>query len=71
MANQPGFIPVNFQLTGKILLAVGSITLLICGIAAITEWFRVPVLTPYFGIAAIIAGAYMLIVVPNPDREDN
>lgn len=64
----PGFVPVNYNIAGKLMIPLGSICVLAKLIAYITNLFEFPTQLLYAGIALIIIGWYLIFVVPNPNK---
>ena len=62
-----GFVPVNFQMAGKILLIIGVLCVLAKGIDILTGAFNFPSIVLYFGLACLILSAYLILVVPKED----
>ena len=64
MSKQPaGFVPANFKVTGKILLAVGILSLLTVGVDYLTGWFSLSNIILFFGIACTLIGLYLVYYV--------
>ncbi|MBL7022227.1 hypothetical protein ISR92_02855 [Patescibacteria group bacterium] len=62
-----GFVPVNFNFVGKILLILGLI-ILILKIVSLTIWlFNMPGLILFIGVCSIIIGIYLIYIVPKID----
>jgi len=50
MSKQPaGFVPANYKVTGKILLVVGTSSLLAKGMDYFTGWFSHPIPCSFLG----------------------
>lgn len=61
--NRPaGFVPINYRLTGKILLILGIVGLLATGLDALTGWFSLPGVIPIVSLIFIPVSLYLLIV---------
>ena len=56
-----GFVPINYRLTGKILLTLGIIGLLATGLDALTGWFRLPGIVLIVSLIFIPVSLYLLI----------
>lgn len=69
MSRSSGFVPINFRLGGKLLLAAGVLGLLFTGLAALTKLRAMPPLIIYASLAAIPLGLYMIFVVPREDQD--
>ena len=64
MSRQPaGFVPANFKVTGKILLAAGILSLLAVGVDYLTGWFSLSNIPLFFGIACTLIGLYLVYYV--------
>lgn len=59
-----GFVPVNYNLAGKILLPLGILLLLTKIISYFTKWFYVTNILIFIGIGFIILSLYLIFVVP-------
>ena len=59
-----GFVPVNFQQVGKILLLIGIVSILIKVLSYFTKWFEAPGSILYTGAMCIIISLYLMYVVP-------
>jgi hypothetical protein len=59
-----GFVPVNFQLAGKILLALGIILIILKGVDYLTCWVMLPNDLFLIGLALIVVSAYLIFIVP-------
>jgi hypothetical protein len=61
--NRPaGFVPINYRLTGKLLLILGIIGLLATGVDALTGWFGLPRVVLIASLAFIPVSLYLLKV---------
>lgn len=61
--NRPaGFVPANYRLTGKLLLVLGLIGLLVVGVDALTGWFGLPKVVLIVSVALIPVSLYLLTV---------
>ena len=67
MKYPPGFVPVDFQGVGKILLALGIISLILKGVTSLTGWLALPDIVFYLGLVFIIVSLYLIFVVPKPE----
>ena len=66
--NRPaGFVPVNYRLTGKLLLILGGIGLLATGVDTLTGWFGLPVIVLIVSLVCIPVSLYLLLVVPKEE----
>jgi len=64
MGKQPaGFVPVNYKITGKIVLTLGIISLLAKGVDYFTGWFSLSNIPLFFGIACVVIGLYLIYYV--------
>ena len=59
----PGFVPVNFNQVGKILLIIGLICAIIKVVSYLTEWFFAPNYLIYIGAGLIVLSRYLMFVV--------
>jgi len=64
----PGFTPVNFRASGKIVFVIGVIAL-ISGLAAGTLGKRMAIILFYLGISLIVVSLYLIFVVPRDTDE--
>ncbi len=64
MSQRSGFVPIRFQLAGKILLILGIIGLLTTGVDLITAWFGLSAIIPITCLVFVIVGLYLIYVVP-------
>ena len=61
--NRPaGFVPINYRITGKLLLILGIIGLLVTGVDALTGWFGLPRVVFILSVALIPVSLYLLLV---------
>jgi hypothetical protein len=66
--NRPaGFVPVNYRLTGKLLLILGGIGLLATGVDALTGWFGLPMIVSIVSLVCIPVSLYLLFVAPKEE----
>ena len=66
--NRPaGFVPVNYRMTGKVLLILGCLGLLATGVDVLTGWFGVPKIIFIVSILCIPVSLYLLFVVPKEE----
>ena len=71
MDQPPGFVPVNFQFAGKLLMILGGIGLLAFGITYLTGWFTLPSLILPASLILICASLYLLIFAPRDFESRN
>ena len=64
MNQPPGFVPVNYYLTGRVLLIIGIIGLVFVGVSRLTGWFVLPPAVLIVSLAAIPISLYLIFVVP-------
>ena len=62
----PGFVPVNFNQSGKILLLVGLAFFLAKLISYLTGWFYASNYLIYLGVGLILLSLYLILVVSKP-----
>ena len=62
-----GFVPVDFQLLGKLLFGLGIAALLVKGVSYVTGWISLPNVVAFLGFAFILLGLYLIYVVPKPE----
>lgn len=62
--HMPGFVPVNFKKSGKILLAVGLAFLIAKLVSYLTGWFSISNYIIYIGVGLIFLSLYLVFVVP-------
>jgi hypothetical protein len=62
-----GFVPIPFNLVGKMLLVLGSAGLIFSGLSWVLQWFSLPVLVPISSAVLIAIGLYLIFVVPRED----
>jgi len=60
----PGFVPIPFHMTGKILLVVGLVLLLARLVSYLTSWYATPSSLVYFGAVPVVIGLYLVFIVP-------
>ena len=66
--NRPaGFVAANYRLTGKILLILSGIGLLVTGVDALTGWLGLPTIILIVSVALIPVSLYLLFVVPKEE----
>ena len=64
MSRQSGFVPIPFQLVGKILLAIGLAGSVLFIVSRMGSLYSLPLIVTLFSLAAIILGLYLIFVVP-------
>ena len=64
MSRQSGFVPIPFQLVGKILLAIGLAGSVLVIVSRMGSLYSLPLIVTLFSLAAIILGLYLIFVVP-------
>lgn len=69
MSQFSGFVAINFQLAGKILLVLGTVGLVAVGVSKLTGWFTLPSVVVIFGLVMILASLYLIYVVPGTKKE--
>jgi hypothetical protein len=67
MSQLPGFVPVKFHMSGRILLFIGIIGIVLIGVSKVTGWFVLPAYVLVFSIATILIGLYLIFVVPREE----
>ena len=60
----PGFVPINFNQVGKILLLFGLAGILLKTISNFTKWFYTPNIILFMGISFVILSIYIAKVAP-------
>jgi hypothetical protein len=66
--NRPaGFVPINYRVTGKLLLILGGIGLLATGVDALTGWFGLPTIILVVSLVCVLVSLYLLFVVPKEE----
>ncbi|MBU2567038.1 hypothetical protein KKG46_05800 [Patescibacteria group bacterium] len=60
----PGFVPVNYNKAGKILLVIGLICSALGLTAHLADWFNLSIYVLYLGIGLILVGLYLVLFVP-------
>ena len=69
MSRDSGFVPIRFNLAGKMLLVVGIIGLFVMGVDALTGWFNLPSTILIVSAVMILVSLY-LIVLPKEKEAD-
>ena len=69
MSRQSGFVPIPFQLVGKILLAIGLAGSVLVIVSKMGSLYSLPPIVTLFSLAAIIVGLYLIFVVPRDSLE--
>jgi hypothetical protein len=67
MTQPPGFRPLPFQRTGRLLLVLGLLGLILTGVSGLTGWFALPTIIQYMSLAAIVLSLYLIFVVPKEE----
>ena len=62
-----GFVPINFQKSGWILLTIGIVLILSKLISFATNFYFVPTYLIYIGIAMIAVSLYLIFVSPKEE----
>jgi hypothetical protein len=62
--HMPGFVPVPYNKTGKLLLRVGILCLVIKFISYVTGWFATDSLLLFFGIGLVVISLYLIFIIP-------
>ncbi len=60
MSRLSGFVPINFSLAGKLLVAAGVIGLILSALARFTNLQALPSVVTYMSIVAIPLGFYVI-----------
>ena len=68
MSNEPGFVPVNFALAGKILVGVGGTALLLTLIGELTGWFTLSLFVLILAVVLVLVGLYMIFIVASQEN---
>lgn len=64
MSKQPaGFVPANYKVTGKIMFALGIISLLAKGVDYFTGRLSLSKIPLFFGMACILIGLYLVYYI--------
>ena len=69
MSRQSGFVPIPFQLVGKILLAIGLAGSVLVIVSKMGSLYSLPPSVTLFSLAAILVGLYLIFVVPRDSLE--
>ena len=69
MSRDSGFVPIRFNLAGKMLLVMGIIGLVVMGIDTLTGWFSLPSIILIVSAIMILVSLY-LIVLPREKEVD-
>jgi hypothetical protein len=67
MSKPAGFVPIQFHMAGRILLAIGIIGLVLFGVSTLTGWFALPSATLGVSIVVILVSLYLIFVVPREE----
>ena len=67
MSKPAGFVPIQFHMSGKILLVIGFIGLGMYAISKFTGWYVLPSATLGISIAIILISLYLIFVVPREE----
>lgn len=59
-----GFVPVDFQRAGKVVLALGAICLILSGLDSLVGADFITDKIVYFGLGFLVLSAYLIFVVP-------
>lgn len=60
----PGFVPINFKNSGKVISTIGITCLIVRLISFFTGWFSVSNYFVYLGVVLILLSLYLIFVVP-------
>ena len=69
MSRKSGFVPIPFQLVGKILLAIGLAGSVLVIVSKMGSLYSLPPIVTLFSLAAILVGLYLIFVVPRDSLE--
>ncbi|MFH1667540.1 MAG: hypothetical protein ABH884_00765 [Candidatus Komeilibacteria bacterium] len=59
-----GFVPVQFNKVGKVLLTLGIISLLLEILDYFSDWFNLPNIIMFIGVGFVLIGLYLIYIVP-------
>ena len=59
-----GFVPINYQRAGKLMVVIGLVCLLAILLGILTGAYSLPYSVLFFGLAFLILGPYLIFVVP-------
>ena len=62
-----GFVPVNFNLVGKIMLGIGILGILLAIIDLLVEKMLLLDKLFYFALGFVLVGLYLILVVPKEE----
>ncbi len=68
MSQPSGFVPVDFELTGKLLLFLVFIGLVLESVSNLTGWFMLPSIVLYILLFLLPVSLYLIFVVPKEER---
>ncbi|MDJ0754552.1 MAG: hypothetical protein QNJ45_13595 [Ardenticatenaceae bacterium] len=68
MSQSSGFVPVDFELTGKLLLFLVFIGLVLESVSNLTGWFMLPSIVLYILLFLLPVSLYLIFVVPKEER---
>jgi len=60
----PGFVPVNYNKTGKALFVLGLMCLIGKLLDYLTNWFIISNYFLYLGLALVLISLYLIFIVP-------
>ena len=69
MSQSSSFVPIRFQVAGKLSLGAGCLGAILVGIAAFTGWFNMPTGLLIPCLALVLIGLYLLFVVPREGED--
>jgi len=64
MKYMPGFIPIDFSKSGKILFVLGLACIFLKIVDYLMGWIVISNNVLFFGLALLVIGAYLIFVVP-------
>jgi hypothetical protein len=67
MSQPSGFAAIQFHVSGKVLLVIGIILLVLFGVARLTVWFAQPPVALGVSVAVILISLCLILVVPREE----
>ena len=69
MSRRSGFVSIQFQVAGKILVAIGLIGSGMAVMSSLGQMFTLPLVVTLGSLVAVVLGLYLIFVVPREELE--
>ena len=70
MSQFSGFVPIKFNLAGKLLIGLGVLGFLVIGVSILTGWFKISLLFLVVSLVLILMGSYMVLILSKENNKE-